>query len=73
MLAKGPEYQIVRRWLGNGLLTRQKNANSDCMAVTFSEGQKWRERRKLLTPGFHFAILGSAMSAIEQQAKAIIN
>jgi len=42
-LDKSTDYNMLVRWLGTGLLT--------------STGRKWHQRRKIITPTFHFKIL----------------
>ncbi|KAK8775565.1 hypothetical protein V5799_031089 [Amblyomma americanum] len=54
LLAKGPEYGLLHNWLGTGLLT--------------STGNKWRSRRRLFTPAFHFRILEDFLSTINIQS-----
>ena len=43
ILDKGADYDFLIPWLGDGLL--------------LSGGAKWKSRRRLLTPAFHFKIL----------------
>ncbi|XP_077521035.1 cytochrome P450 4c3-like isoform X3 [Amblyomma americanum] len=54
ILTKGQEYGLLHSWLGTGLLT--------------SSGEKWRSRRRLLTPSFHFRILEDFMPTINKES-----
>ncbi|KAF8783291.1 cytochrome P450 4V2-like [Argiope bruennichi] len=53
-MEKGWTYMWLHPWLGTGLLT--------------SHGSKWKSRRKLLTPSFHFDILKDFMPIFNEQA-----
>ncbi|KFM65323.1 Cytochrome P450 4c3, partial [Stegodyphus mimosarum] len=55
ILNKGFEYEFVTPMLKEGLLT--------------SKGNKWRYRRKLLTPAFHFRILDEFIPIFNEQAQ----
>lgn len=54
ILSKSQGYELLHSWLGTGLLT--------------SVGEKWRTRRRLFTPAFHFRILDDFMSTINAQS-----
>lgn len=52
-------YNILHPWLGTGLLT--------------SSDDKWRNRRKLLTPAFHFRILEDFQDIFNEQSNILIS
>ncbi|KAF6035303.1 CYP4V2 [Bugula neritina] len=56
-LKKSNHYDTMLPWLGRGLLT--------------SYGSKWRSRRKMLTPSFHFNILKTFNGMINSHAKEL--
>nr|CAI5850388.1 unnamed protein product [Callosobruchus analis] len=58
ILNKSADYTFWHRWLGTGLLT--------------SDGPKWKKRRKLLTPSFHFSILQKFITSFESNGKILV-
>ncbi|XP_058822315.1 cytochrome P450 4d1-like [Topomyia yanbarensis] len=57
-LDKSLQYDFLRPWLGDGLLT--------------STGRKWHSRRKIITPTFHFKILEQFAEIFDQQSTIFI-
>ncbi|KAG8177132.1 hypothetical protein JTE90_012015 [Oedothorax gibbosus] len=55
MIEKSQSYDFLHPWLGEGLLT--------------SGGSKWKSRRKLLTPSFHFEILKEFLPIFNEQSQ----
>ncbi|XP_075589251.1 cytochrome P450 4c3-like [Dermatophagoides farinae] len=56
-LDKDQYYEMLKPWLNEGLLT--------------SSSDKWRSRRKLLTPTFHFNILKQFLPIMNEQAQIL--
>ncbi|XP_047108830.1 cytochrome P450 4c3 [Schistocerca piceifrons] len=57
-IEKSGDYVYLQPWLGTGLLT--------------SGGSKWHERRKLLTPAFHFRILDDFVDVFAEQSALLV-
>ncbi|XP_010220976.1 PREDICTED: cytochrome P450 4V2 [Tinamus guttatus] len=57
-IEKSYMYRFLQPWLGTGLLT--------------STGDKWRTRRKMITPTFHFAILNDFLEVMNEQGSILV-
>ena len=58
-LTKGKKYKFIRPWLKEGLV--------------LSSGQKWYNRRKMITPTFHHDILKTFSNAMNKHSNNFIN
>ncbi|VDP47718.1 unnamed protein product [Heligmosomoides polygyrus] len=58
-ISKPNQYDIISEWIGTGLLT--------------STNEKWFQRRKLLTPTFHFNILQGYHDIFAQQGEILVD
>ncbi|GFQ96023.1 cytochrome P450 4V2, partial [Trichonephila clavata] len=57
-MEKSWSYKWLHPWLGTGLLT--------------SYGSKWKSRRRLLTPSFHFEILKDFLPIFNEQSQVLV-
>lgn len=58
LIDKGADYDLMKPWLGTGLL--------------ISSGKKWHQRRKVITPAFHFSILEKYVEIFETQGNIFV-
>ncbi|GMR44926.1 hypothetical protein PMAYCL1PPCAC_15121, partial [Pristionchus mayeri] len=58
-ITKGEEYDVFLPWLGRGLL--------------ISTGDKWKSRRKMLTPTFHFSMLDGYVTTMNRHARICVD
>jgi cytochrome P450 family 4 len=59
LIDKASEYDYINDWLGTGLL--------------ISTGKKWHQRRKIITPTFHFKILEQFVDIMESQGQTFVS
>nr|UHN91810.1 cytochrome P450 CYP4TT1 [Epicauta chinensis] len=57
-LTKSDAYDLLKPWIGTGLLT--------------STGSKWKSRRKLITPSFHFRIIEKFIPIFDKNANTLV-
>ncbi|KAL2714151.1 cytochrome P450 4C1-like isoform X2 [Vespula squamosa] len=57
-IEKSTAYNFIKPWLSNGLIT--------------SGGDTWQQRRKILTPSFHFNILKYFVITFNEEAKYLV-
>ena len=74
ILTKGSDYKHVRSWLGDGLILSTGNSfllapqrNQRWLLWRVIPGNKWKCRRRLMTPAFHFKILENFMPVFSNQ------
>lgn len=58
LITKNNLYELLTDWLGTGLL--------------LSTGKKWHQRRRIITPTFHFNILEQFVEIFQQQTTTMI-
>ncbi|UYV77812.1 CYP4V2 [Cordylochernes scorpioides] len=68
ILQKTFVYDFLHQWFKDGLITSTQLEDVVC-----SSGSKWRMRRKLLTPAFHFRILEDFLPVIEEQSRVLVS
>ncbi|GMR39721.1 hypothetical protein PMAYCL1PPCAC_09916, partial [Pristionchus mayeri] len=57
-ILKGKDYEYLRAWVGSGIM--------------LSIGQRWKDRRRALTPVFHFSMLEGYAKTFNKQSKVLV-
>ncbi|UYV77773.1 hypothetical protein LAZ67_15002226 [Cordylochernes scorpioides] len=76
---KSTEYEFIRPMLKTGLLARPITTIAKLerkylqKSMCSSAGPKWKSRRRLLTPAFHFRILEEFAPAVDECAKVLVS
>lgn len=71
-------YKFIKPWLNEGLLLSSGIFSQTHLEKVFliknslSSGTKWVQRRKLLTPAFHFKILEQFVEIFDRQSRHLI-
>lgn len=68
-ITKGGDYDFFIPWLGTGLLIRSHTLLLFIWILLSSTGDKWKSRRRLLTPTFHFSMLDGYVEKMDFHAK----
>ncbi|RMX53151.1 hypothetical protein pdam_00021918, partial [Pocillopora damicornis] len=82
-ISKSADYDFLHPWLGteereNIVINSFHLINEIfCMCLNlllyFSDGLKWKTRRRLITPTFHFSILNTFLQVFEEQSKILVS
>lgn len=79
LTSKSGEYELFKNWLGEGEKSQRMLMRSDqpeldpsTSGLLVSNGKKWHQRRKIITPAFHFTILKSFTEIMEAHGETFI-
>lgn len=75
-LSKSQNYDFIKPWLGEGLITSTGSIFIVEDEVFFSNytipGSHWHKHRKIITPTFHFNILEKFVEVFNEKGKTLI-